>query len=72
MTALQFDAWLSGTAAGAYVSSSANDRYARMELDALRQLVALDAEIERLRVVMRLTEEASDKAFWRHHQQFQS
>ena len=61
MTALQFDAWLSGTAAGAYTSGSANDRYARMELDALRELMTLDAEIRRLKVLIRVSEEASDK-----------
>lgn len=49
MTALQFDAWLASDTGTAYLPVSSNERYARLELDALRRLTEIDSEILRLR-----------------------
>ena len=60
MTALQFDAWLASDTGTAYLPVSSNERYARLELDALRQLTEIDSEIARLRASIEVTEEARD------------
>ena len=44
MTALQFDAWLANDTGTAYLPVSSNERYARLELDALRRLTEIDSK----------------------------
>lgn len=61
MTAIQFDAWLAADAGVANLPTSANERYTRLELEALRNLIALDAELERLAGAMQVAREVSDK-----------
>lgn len=60
MTALQFDAWLAGDNGTAYMRVSSNERYARLELDALRQLTDIDSEILRLNASIVGTEQVRD------------
>lgn len=42
-----------------YIPVTANERYARLELEALREIASLDAELERLEAAMRGTQEVS-------------
>ncbi len=57
MTAVQFDAWLSGTTAGAYVATTAAERNDLTELNALRELQTVRRELHRLEVVAQLAED---------------
>ncbi len=59
MTAIEFDAWMSGATGTTYVPVSANERYARLELEALREITLLDAELDRLEVARRAAHEVS-------------
>ncbi|GAA2236090.1 helix-turn-helix domain-containing protein [Herbiconiux moechotypicola] len=54
MTAVEFDAWLSGIEAGAYHSLSIEERNATAELQALRTLHALRSEITRYEAMLEL------------------
>lgn len=58
MTAIQFDAWLSGLHSGTYRPSTMDECNARNELDVLREMTALTAEISRLRIAIELESEA--------------
>lgn len=60
MTALQFDAWLAGDTGTAYLPVSSNERYARLELDALRRLTEIESEILRLRAAIGGAEQVRD------------
>jgi len=59
MTALQFDAWLSADTGVTYLPTTVNERYARLELEALGNLNALDAELDRLAAMIQVHHEAS-------------
>ncbi len=54
MTAIQFDAWLSGLHSVTYTPSTMDEYNSRNELDVLREMTALTSEISRLKIAMGL------------------
>lgn len=61
LTGLEFDAWLSGSTAGAHRPASGAERTERNDLDALRELASIWRELERLNVVRSLAETDSPR-----------
>lgn len=61
MTAVQFDAWISGSTTGAYTAATADERNALAELNTLRELQTAKRELHRLEVLAQLTGDEPDE-----------
>lgn len=71
MSVEEFDAWLSGESAGAYRSSSPEERNDMAELDAFRELQRLKRELQRERVTGGLDKPASARLEYLERQTFE-
>ncbi|RXZ51851.1 helix-turn-helix domain-containing protein [Agromyces binzhouensis] len=60
LTTLEFDAWLSGSTAGAHRPGSATERQERHDLDLLRELAATQREISRQEVIQALDQDGTE------------